>query len=100
MPDTKLYDPSRDFRHTEFNLNLNNQDFELVLLSVTADNKMFFYTIFKPKEYEHIIHMSPVSSSWSESISGFNQIFKEVCNYFKIDEKAYPQIVLFINSNR
>ena len=100
MPDTKLYDPSRDFRHVTFNLNLNNQDFELALLSVEASEKMFFYTIFKPTEYEHIIHLSPPSMSWTESIASFNQIFKEVCRYFNVQESGFPEILSFISSHR
>jgi len=100
MPDTKLYDPSKDFRHVSFSLKLNNQDFDLALLSVEANEKMFFYTIFKPTEYEHIINISSPSMSWMEAITSFNQIFKEVCKYFNVEESVFPEVLSFISSHR
>ena len=96
MPDTKLYDPARDFRQASFQMTLNDQNFELAILSVVANDKMFFYAIFKPEEYDHVIHITPLSSSWNETVVSLASIFNQVCDYFKVDRKNFQQVIDFL----
>ena len=100
MHDTKLYDPKRDFRQVSFKINLNNQNFELAILSIVANDQMFFYAIFKPDEYDHIIHISPPSLSWTETVNSFSTIFNEVCNYFNVQPESHNEIVNFISNKK
>lgn len=97
MPDTKLYDPARDFRQVSFNMNLSNQNFELAILSVVTGEKMFFYAIFKPEEYDHVIHITPLSYSWNETVKLLENIFNQVCDYFKVDRKNFQDIIIFLS---
>jgi hypothetical protein len=100
MPDTKLYDPAKDLKQASFKLNLNNQDFDFSIMSLVSNDQIFFYVVFKPLEYDHIINMSQPSSSWSHTAATFASIFQEICNQYNINKGQYPEIENFIKSSR
>ena len=55
--------------------------------------------VFKPKEYNHIIHMTLPTKMWTELIGNLETIFNEVCNYNNVSQSDYPEIVDFINKD-
>lgn len=97
MYQDRLYDPLLDFRQVSFELNINNQKYELAILSFLTQIDTFFYSIFKPTEYDHVIHLSTATDRWNIVKGDFFQIFKEVCQYNNINMNDYPDILSFIN---
>lgn len=95
MENNRLYTPETDFRQVSFNMELDNQNFELAILSLYYNNDTLFYVIFKPVDYNHIIHLTPITSSWRVVCHDFKKVFDEVCSYYNINENIYPNIVDF-----
>lgn len=99
----RLYDPLSDFRQVSFNLNINNQYFELAILSffIPWDGQFInlFYVIFKPVEYDHIIHITPMTPMWNIVKKDLLKVFEEVCSYNNINMDNFPDVVSFINKD-
>jgi hypothetical protein len=93
----RLYDPLLDYRQISFCVSINDQDFELAILSFNFSGTTLFYTIFKPTEYNHIIHMSPITEMWKVAKNDFSQIFNEVCSYNNLNIEDFQDIVSFIS---
>lgn len=99
----RLYDPLLDFRQVSFILNINDQSFELAILSFIIpwndENLNIFYVIFKPTEYDHVIHLTPMTPMWNVAKKDLERIFKEVCSYDNLNIDDFPEVVSFINKD-
>lgn len=94
MSDFKINDLINN-RQKTFTLNIDKQEYELVVLSFIGNGDIYFYTIFKPIDYDHIIYTSDVTKSWKTAKLICGGIFDDICNKYNLDKNSYPDIMAF-----
>lgn len=80
-----------------FPLDIRGQKYELSVLSFVANDNLYFYSIFKPTEYDHIIYSSEATPSWNIAKINTEVIFDDVCKKYDINREDYSDIVSFIS---
>lgn len=91
-----LYNPKVDNTQKKFIINIDGQEYNFSILSKSVGDRQFFYSVFKPLEFDHVIYISEITDSWYSAKSSMNQIFNEVCQYFELEESNYSDIINFL----